>query len=65
MIPPYNNLNSNTLIILYVVMRNKTTVISHRVRLQAKCYVIYQVLSDVFIGYPIAYIGLPIYNDVR
>lgn len=29
------------------------------------CYVIYQVLSCVFIGYPIAYIGLPIYNDVR
>ena len=46
-------------------MRNKTTVISHRFRLQTKCYVIYQVLSCVFIGYPIAYIGLSIYNDVR
>lgn len=65
MTPPYNNLNSNTLIIVYVVMRNKTTVISHRFRLQTKCYVIYQVLSGVFIGYPIAYIGLDIYNDVR
>ena len=38
--------------------------ISHRFRLQTKCYVIYQVLSCVFIGYPIAYIGLPIYNDL-
>lgn len=65
MTPPYNNLNSNTLIILYVVIRNKTTVISHGFRLQTKWYVIYQVLSGVFIGYPIAYIGLDIYNDVR